>query len=172
MFYFLTDCCCCCKQYQKIGKVLRRSPVDISRQTMELDRDPEEASASLQDQVHNEPIYGGYYFVFVDKLSPGQIWSICLFARRMLSRPRVSTLLTNLIPWLSMTISMTFWSFPWPNVKLSLLKTFLVLAWFLTLKSSTDKLQCPPKCVPFRLSNYYLYPILSLLWYNFVGNIL
>ena len=33
-------------------------------------------------QVHNEPFHGEYDFVFVDKLSPGQICSICLFAMR------------------------------------------------------------------------------------------
>lgn len=34
----------------------------------------------------------------------------------MLSTPRVRTLLTSSIPWLTMAISMTFQSFPWPNV--------------------------------------------------------
>lgn len=29
-----------------------------------------------------EPIFGGYDFVFVDELSPGQICSICLVAMR------------------------------------------------------------------------------------------
>ena len=33
-------------------------------------------------QVHNEPFHGEYDFVFVDKLCPGQICSICLFAMR------------------------------------------------------------------------------------------
>ena len=47
---------------------------------------PEEASASLKDQVqdeyYGESFYGEYDFVFVDKLSPGQICSTCLLAIR------------------------------------------------------------------------------------------
>ena len=69
------------------------------------------------------------------------------------------------IPWLSMTFSMTFSSFQWPKVWLSLSKTFKTilalgqfLTWFIVRRIT---LWCPPKCVPFELLNY-----LSL--YNFV----
>jgi len=68
-FYFLTDCCCC-KQYQTIGKVLRRSPVDICRPKMELDRDPGGIGIVGRSSARWAPFNGGYDFVFLDKLSP------------------------------------------------------------------------------------------------------
>lgn len=48
--------------------------------------EPVEAVFETEEQVldeHNEePLYGGYDFVFVDELSPGQTCSICLVAMR------------------------------------------------------------------------------------------
>ena len=101
-FYFLTDCCCC-KQYQKIGKVLRRSPVYICRPKMELDRDPGGIGIVGRSSARWAPFNGGYDFVFLDKLSPVKFVPPVFFARGILSRPRVRTLLTSSIPWLSMT---------------------------------------------------------------------
>jgi len=77
-------------------------PVDISRRTMEFDREPEEASASLdEDQVHDEPFYRGYDFVFVDKLSPGQISSVFLFHEECCPDPGFVLFWPLQIPWLS-----------------------------------------------------------------------
>lgn len=48
--------------------------------------EPVEAVFGIEEPVldeHNdEPLYGGYDFVFVDELSPGQTCSICLVAMR------------------------------------------------------------------------------------------
>lgn len=109
-FYFLIVCSCC-NQYQKIGKICRYQ--------------------STNDGVRWRARGGIGIVVHKCTVSPFmESMILCLSISRvqvkfvpsvfslwgMLSTPRVRTLLTSSIPWLTTAISMTFQSFPWPNV--------------------------------------------------------
>lgn len=114
-FYFLIVCSCC-NQYQKIGKILKKITCPYQ---------------STNDGVRWRARGGIGIVVHKCTMSPFMESMIlclsisCLQVKfvpsvfslwGMLSTPRVRTILTSSIPRLTTAISMTFQSFPWPNV--------------------------------------------------------